>query len=166
MLTKEQFELWCIKNQITEPTKAYIQRIREQEPVRRVKSFNNNVTGFYSSTKMGLTIQFESHTLELRAIYEFEHDPDVLEYYDQTKPIKLKYRDKNGKNISHSHTADYFIIRRESVGYEECKPHEKLLEGSEKYIGRYETDTSGNWVSPQEKKPWHRLDCTIKLITT
>jgi putative transposase len=32
---------------------------------------------------MGVTIQFESHTVELWAIYLMEHDPDVLEFYDQ-----------------------------------------------------------------------------------
>jgi hypothetical protein len=31
---------------------------------------------------MGVTIQFESHRVELAFIYEMEHDADVLEYYD------------------------------------------------------------------------------------
>jgi hypothetical protein len=30
---------------------------------------------------MGLTIQFESHRVELPLVYEMEHDPGVLEYY-------------------------------------------------------------------------------------
>ena len=38
---------------------------------------------------MGVTIQFESHRVELAEIYEMEHDADVLEYYDQPPPIKL-----------------------------------------------------------------------------
>jgi hypothetical protein len=29
---------------------------------------------------MGVTIQFESHRVELPAIYELEHDADVIEY--------------------------------------------------------------------------------------
>jgi hypothetical protein len=32
---------------------------------------------------MGVTIQFESHRVELPFVYEAEHDPQVLEYYDQ-----------------------------------------------------------------------------------
>jgi hypothetical protein len=32
---------------------------------------------------MGCAIQFESHRGELAAIYQFEHDPVVLEFYDQ-----------------------------------------------------------------------------------
>ena len=32
---------------------------------------------------MGMTIQFESHRVELPFVYGVEHDPQVLEYYDQ-----------------------------------------------------------------------------------
>jgi hypothetical protein len=32
---------------------------------------------------MGVTIQFESHRVELAFIYQLEHDSSVLEYYDQ-----------------------------------------------------------------------------------
>ena len=42
---------------------------------------------------MGVTIQFESHRVELAAIYELEHDQDVVEYYDQPPTFKLDYRE-------------------------------------------------------------------------
>jgi hypothetical protein len=32
---------------------------------------------------MGMSIQFESHRVELWAIYAMERDDNVLEYYDQ-----------------------------------------------------------------------------------
>ena len=57
--------------------------IRSARPVRRVGSRAGNVSGAYASRKMGCTIQFESHKVELWAIYSMEHDPQVLEYYDQ-----------------------------------------------------------------------------------
>jgi putative transposase len=38
---------------------------------------------------MGLTIQFQSHGVELPLVYEMEHDPGVLEYYDQPPSIPL-----------------------------------------------------------------------------
>ncbi|MFL9458723.1 hypothetical protein AB0758_48005 [Tolypothrix bouteillei VB521301_2] len=44
---------------------------------------------------MGQTIQFESHTVELWAIYQMEHDPEVLEYYDQPPPFKIQYHNNN-----------------------------------------------------------------------
>ena len=37
----------------------------------------------YPSRKMGVTIQFEDHRVELAGIYEMEHDATVLEYFDQ-----------------------------------------------------------------------------------
>jgi len=41
---------------------------------------------------MGVTIQFESHRVELAGIYEMEHSASVLEYFDQAPPIKLYAR--------------------------------------------------------------------------
>jgi hypothetical protein len=38
-----------------------------------------------------VTIQFESHRVELAAIYEMEHDPLTLEFYDQPPAIALDY---------------------------------------------------------------------------
>jgi putative transposase len=38
-----------------------------------------------------VTIQFESHWVELAGIYEMEHDAAVLEFFDQPPPIKLEY---------------------------------------------------------------------------
>jgi hypothetical protein len=46
---------------------------------------------------MGVTIQFESHRVELAEIYEMEHDAELLEYYDQPPPIKLEYESHSGK---------------------------------------------------------------------
>jgi putative transposase len=36
---------------------------------------------------MGMAIHVESHRVELAAIYLMEHDPAVLEYYDQPPPL-------------------------------------------------------------------------------
>ncbi len=38
---------------------------------------------------MGVSIQLESPKNELAGIRELEHDPEVLEYYDQPPSIKL-----------------------------------------------------------------------------
>jgi hypothetical protein len=42
---------------------------RAAPPARRVTSRANNVSGVYLSRKIGVTIQCESHTVELWAIY-------------------------------------------------------------------------------------------------
>jgi hypothetical protein len=48
---------------------------------------------------MGVTIQFESHRVELAGIYEMEHDAEVLEFYDQAIQIKLSYEGPGGKRL-------------------------------------------------------------------
>jgi hypothetical protein len=63
--------------------RSVIHQIRSSDPARRVGGGHRNVSGRYPSKKMGVTIQFESHRVELARIYELEHDPDVLEYWDQ-----------------------------------------------------------------------------------
>jgi putative transposase len=46
---------------------------------------------------MGVTIQAESHQVEPAALYEYEHDVQILEFYDQPPPIKLMYEARNGR---------------------------------------------------------------------
>jgi len=84
MLSQEEFERWCDRLALSDTTRKAIQEIRSSDPSRRVLGGRVSVTGFYSSRKMRLTIQFESHRNELARIYELEHDPDVLEYYDDS----------------------------------------------------------------------------------
>lgn len=92
MLTDDGFQAWCLQNRIPAETKAYIERIRQSQPVRKVRSRASNVSGRYPSRKMGRTIQFESQHVEVYGIYEMEYDDDVLEYYDQPIRIQLQYR--------------------------------------------------------------------------
>jgi hypothetical protein len=70
---------------------------------------------------MGVTIQFESHRVELAFVHQMEHDPDVLEYYDQPPAIPLEYQSAKGRRVAVMHTPDYFAIRRDSGTWEECK---------------------------------------------
>jgi len=69
-----------------------ISSIRSSGPSRRVGGGSANVCGRYPSKKMGVTIQFESHRVELAGVYEMEHSASVLEYFDQAPPIKLYAR--------------------------------------------------------------------------
>ena len=59
------FAFGASRNQIEPQTEAYIQRIRESEPSRKVQSRASNVSGRYPSVKMGCSIQFESQHVEL-----------------------------------------------------------------------------------------------------
>ncbi|MGH9587998.1 MAG: TnsA endonuclease N-terminal domain-containing protein [Acidobacteriaceae bacterium] len=97
---------------------------------------------------MGVTIQFESHRVELPLVYEMEHDPAVLEYYDQPPSIPLAYPTASGRRLSVMHTPDYFVLRRDSAGWVECKTEDDLEKLAIKSPHRYLRDGAGNWRCP------------------
>ena len=140
MLTDDGFHAWCLQNRIPAETKAYIERIRSSQPVRKVRSRASNVNGRYPSVKMGRSIQFESRHVELWGIYEMERDDDVLEYYDQPTRIQLQYRARSGRKTTQWHTPDFFVIRQNEAGFEEWKPVTALdtltVTMPERYRGR------------------------------
>lgn len=111
MFEPDQFCHWCQRLRFTERAEQVIQQIRSAPPARRVRSGRGNVSGRYPSRKMGVTIQFESHKNELARIQELEHDPDVIEFYDQPPPIKIAYPSAAGKNLGVLHTPDFFVLR-------------------------------------------------------
>src|SRR5438034_6124756 len=111
MLSPEAFEAWCERTKVSVHARSLIDRIRSSPPSRRVGGGRSNVSGRYPSQKMGVTIQFESHRVELAGIYEMEHDAEVLEYFDQPPAIPLAYESPNGRPMSVRHTPDFFVIR-------------------------------------------------------
>ncbi len=121
-----------------------IECIRKSQPSRKVRSSGKNVSGFYPSKKMGVTIQFESRTLELAAIYEKEFDSNVVEYYDQPETFLIRYKN-NGRNVGHYYTPDFFVIEKEWIGYEEWKTEKELSNLILKYPGRYGIDDTGTF---------------------
>jgi hypothetical protein len=148
MLDQPQLKEWARKLNLSEQAERVIEQIRFSAPARRVQSRRGNVSGRYPSRKMGVTIQFESHRNELAAIYELEHDPTVIELYDQPPAIKLNWETGAGRQIGIWHTADFFVIRTDSAGYEECKEEKELLHLAEKSPQRYRRDERGHWRSP------------------
>jgi len=145
LLTDELFSQWCQHNQISPETQAYIQRIRSSQPVRNRTS---NVSGRYPSVKMGRSIQFESHHVELWGIYAMERDDDVLEYYDQPARIQLQYRARSGRKTTQWHTPDFFVIRQRSAGFEEWKLVTALDTLMVTMPERYQRATEGGWRCP------------------
>src|ERR1019366_2885242 len=97
MFIPEDLLVWGRRLGLTEATRSVIDHIRLTGPSRRVGGGRQNVSGRYPSRKMGVTIQFESHRVELAGIYEMEHDATVLEYFDQPPAIKLNYESASTK---------------------------------------------------------------------
>ena len=142
------FWQWCDRLGLPAPARTMIGRVRSSPPSRRVQGGGGNVCGFYPSAKMGLTIQFESHRNELAAIYDFEHDPDVLEYWDQPEPIRLRYEAHGGRRVGVPHTPDFLVLRRDAVTWEECKPEDRLIALTEQSPHRYVRREDGSWRCP------------------
>ena len=148
MLSPEALEAWYSGIGVSPHTRALMDRIRTSDPARRVGGGRSNVSGRYPSRKMGVTIQFESHRVELAGIYEMEHDPEVLEFYDQPIQIKLDYEGTGGKHLGVLHTPDFFVIRTTGAGWEEWKTEEELLHLAERSPNRYLAAEDGHWCCP------------------
>src|SRR5690606_16598515 len=70
MLQENALDALLRQHDITEAGQCLIKAIRKSDPSRRTRSGPKNVACRYPSKKMGLTIQAESHTNELAALYE------------------------------------------------------------------------------------------------
>lgn len=148
MMSPEEFEKWAEHLKLTDEAKIEIQRIRNSPPARRVGGGGYNVSGKYSSRKMGVTIQFESHKVELPAIYMMEFDDNVLEYYDQPPSIKVVYyQSKNGKDkkMAYLYTPDFFVIEKNRAYWVEWKTEEQLIKLSQERPDRYFKE-NGQWM--------------------
>jgi transposase InsO family protein len=148
MLTPDEFEEWCKYHELPELSRATLKHIRSVEPARRVGGGRKNVSGFYPSKKMGKSIQFESHKVELPFIYELEHDEDVKEFYDQPPAFKINYKSASGKNLGFFYTPDFFVIRTNSAGWVECKTERELQKLVIKQPHRYSQGEDGHWHTP------------------
>src|SRR5271166_3193518 len=148
MLSNEELFAWFQSVRLPESGREVVHQIRSSDPARRVGGGRRNVSGRYPSKKMGITIQFESHRVELARIYELEHDPDVLEYWDQPPSFKLEYKSARGKRVVVFHTPDYFVIRTDGAGWEECKTEEELARWVQKSPNRYCGGDQTWWCLP------------------
>jgi putative transposase len=148
MLSSEAVGAWFSGLRLSIEARNTVENIRTSRPSRLVGGGRTNVAGRYPSRKMGVTIQFESHRVELAFLRELEHDPDVLEYYDQPPSFRLEYRSVCGRRVVVSHTPDYFVIRKNGAEWHECKTEEELDELGKKQPNRYCRRTGGTWSCP------------------
>lgn len=148
MLTQDQFSQYCDYLGLSESARAALQTIRRSPPTRRVRSSAKNVAVRYPSRKMGVVIQAESHRNELAFVHEMEYDDEVLEYYDQPPAIKLEYQAKNGRQVGVLHTPDFFVLRTDRAGWEECKTEAELPTLAERMPQRYVRDEAHGWGCP------------------
>jgi len=164
--TDEEFSAWCQQHHVSPETERYLQRIRSSPPARRVRGRASNVSGRYPSIKMDVSIQFESHRVELWAIYAMERDDNVLEYYDQPTRIRLHYRSRSGRKTSPWHTPDFLVIRRDGIAFEEWKPIQFLEECAERMPERYQREPGRGWRCPPGEEAAAALGLTYRVRTS
>lgn len=123
-------------------------QVRSSPPSRTPGSRAGNMPVWYPSKKMHCIIKAESAKVEFAFLLEAEHDDAVLEFYDQPPPIPLEYQDRRNRTQRPLHTADYFVFRYDSAGWEECKPVERLQQFVRQGSKRYVLDEKGQWRCP------------------
>ncbi len=163
MLNENKLNELYSRWQLSGEAQALINRIRSSPPVRRVKSSASNVAVWYTSHKMGVVIQAESYKNELAAVYEFEHDDEVLEFYDQPSQIILNYRAASGRPVGVRYTPDYFVIYRDKAGWIECKTAEELEKLGQEMPNRYVQDRAGHWRCPPGEHYANQLGLFYRL---
>jgi putative transposase len=169
VLGQDDLLAWFQRLDLPEATRSLINHIRSSGPSRRVGGGRSNVSGRYPSRKMGATIQFESHRVELAGIYEMEHDPDVLEYFDQPPTIKLDYASLAGKSMGVLHTPDFFVVRLLEAGWEEWKTEEELGRLNAHNPNRYSAGADGQWHCPPGEayarplRLYYRVRCSKEI---
>jgi transposase InsO family protein len=170
MLSAHELARLCDRLGLSGEARAIVETIRSSPPARRVRSMAGNVSVRYPSRKMGVTIQAESHRVELAGLYEYEHDQQVLEFYDQPPAIKLIYQAKNGRQVGVWHTPDYFVLRAGGIGWEEWKTDAGLERLSQTMPGRYcRRDAVGHWQCPPGEHfaaqfgLFYRLRCSSEI---
>jgi putative transposase len=157
------FEQWCARLQLPTATRDFLAHLRASPPARRVQGRLFNVCGTFASRKMGVSIQFESHTVELWAIYTMEYDAQVLEFFDQPHQLELHYQGPSGRPTQALHTPDFLVLRTDGASFEEWKPEEKLLELMLTHPGRYQRDDSGTWRCPPGEAAAERLGLSYRV---
>jgi putative transposase len=162
-MTPEAFHIWSQHLGLSPEIEALIASIRSSQPIRRVSGRAGNITGRYPSPKMGVSIQFESERVEFWAIYGMERDEDVLEFYEQSSRIPLSYRARSGHRTTQWHTPDFFVLRRESAGWEEWKPADSLETLAKEKPARYQQAGTGQWHCPPGEAYAEQLGLTYRL---
>ncbi|HEY0322536.1 MAG TPA: hypothetical protein VGC66_16390 [Pyrinomonadaceae bacterium] len=163
MFKDNEFDLWCLRNGITNPAKNYIQMIRSSEPSRLVHSGPRNICGRFPSIKMSRTIQFESHKNELPRIREKDQCKKTIEFYDQPEPIRLNMKGPDGQNRAFMRTPDMFCIEDDGAGWEEYKTEEELLKLEAKNPNYYCRDEEGDWHCPPGEQVALQFGCFFRV---
>jgi putative transposase len=157
MLSEGEFDVWAARVGLAGRADALVRAVRSGDPARRPHSGRRNVAGRYPSRKMGVTIAYESRTVELRAIYQYEHDAAVVEFWDQPWSFRLRYKAPERGFVGPLHTPDFLVLYEDGPVFEEWKTDDGLRHQAAKNRHRYQQDEDGEWVSPPAQEAAREL---------
>lgn len=125
--TKKELIRHLKKLKIPTAGRQCILRIYEKNVPSRVPSGGGpNIHDTVSSRKAGYTRNSEAHHTELPFLFWCEFSKHVLLYYDQPDPIRISYRNKDGKKVTLWITCDFLVITDTEVFFVECKRQDWL----------------------------------------
>jgi putative transposase len=134
-----------------------------QAPSRRESSSARSMSGACPVEKMGVTIGFESRTLELPAILVMAHDKSVRAFFNQPSRITLTYR-VNGRTRSYLQTPDFLGIRDSGVALIECRPLQAVVERAKKEPELFAL-VDGRWICPPAMRAAEAMGFTHEVWT-
>ena len=134
-------------------------------PSRRPSSGVANCSGAYPSQKMGMTIGFESRTLEYARAIRNETDADVLGYVSQLPALKISYKcQRTGRRISYLQRPDFLEIYESKFDIVECKPLSVLRLWQVDRPGFVHQDANGDWRCPAAEAACSELGLNYCLV--
>ena len=150
---------------LPEPGRNYLKRAIAQGTTRNVSDGVSNVTGFIPVPTIGVSVPFESRTIEAVCLLQLAMDEDVVQIIGQPSPIKLQWVKRDGKKRTVWHTPDYLVVYKDRVALTECKPLEKLEDETKKAPDRFKKSPNGEWISPAAIRATSELGICYEVFT-
>lgn len=145
MLTEEQLEKYLVARGVTAPGVAHVKLVRASDPSRAVGSGPKHVASRFASRKMGRTVQAESRTCELAAVWTWEFDPHTYEFWDQALPLSLPIVRADGRRTHQAVKPDFLLLQENYVGWVECKTRQWLEGKRESGDVNFVCESDGRW---------------------
>jgi len=123
-MQSSEFKEYATRLKLSKLAIEYIREARAGPPARRVDSFGKrNTVWRYSSDKMGFAVSLESSEEHALAV-QLEHDPDVLEYWEQPPQEALSIVDGRGTHRRVTYVPDFLVLRSNRAEVVQVKPVE------------------------------------------
>jgi putative transposase len=133
-------------------------------PSRRTESSVASSAGRYPSRKLGVTVGFDSATLELPTIMRLERSDEVIAYFDQAPCISLRAKSKSGRTVGYEHRADFLVVQSDRAYLLEVKANDGIDRKNEKNPGFYVWE-QGRWTCPSGREEAARYGLGYEMWT-